>query len=138
MSLELLVLAYVGGHHFLDLARRQQNAHAEAVHAGVVTHDREPFHTTVVQRADQIFRNPAESEAARGDGHVIVQQAIECGPGVGIDFAHAEKVRFDESSRKRAISGERGRLARGVTRPSRILILAAWRFVAKLHLQISQ
>ncbi len=31
----------------------------------------------VAQRRDQIFRDAAEPESARGDGHVVVEQAVE-------------------------------------------------------------
>ncbi len=90
LALEFLVLAYVGGHHLLHLPRRQQHAHAEAIHARVVADDGEPLHATVVQCGDEIFRDAAKPEAARGDRHVVVKQAIQGRLGIGVNFAHVE------------------------------------------------
>ena len=90
LTLEFLVLADVGSHHLLHLPRRQQHAHAEAIHARIVADNREPRHAAVVQCRDQIFRDATKPEAARGDRHVVVQQAVEGSLGVGVNFAHVE------------------------------------------------
>ena len=92
LALELLVLAHVGGIHPLDLVRLEQRAHAEIVHAGVVADDGQALGARVEQRADQVFRDAAQAEAAGGDRHVVVQQAVERGLGVRINFAaHVER-----------------------------------------------
>ena len=90
LALELLVLAHVGGHDLLHLPGGEQNAHAEAVHAGIVADDGEAFHAAVVQCGDEILRDAAESEPARGDRHVVVEQAGQRGLGVGVNFAHVK------------------------------------------------
>ena len=92
LPLELLVLAHIGSHHFFHLPRREQNAHPETIHARVVAHDGQSFHAAVVQRRDQILRDAAQPEAAGSDRHVVVQQAIERGLGVRINFAHVEEI----------------------------------------------
>ena len=43
-----------------------------------------------MQRGDEVFRDAAKPESARGDGHVVVEQAVERGLGVGVNFAHVE------------------------------------------------
>ena len=90
LALELFVLADVGGHHLLHLPGGEQNPHAEAIHARVVADDGEAFHAAVVQCGDEIFRDAAEPESARGDCHVVVQQAGQRRRGVGVNFAHVE------------------------------------------------
>ncbi len=52
--------------------------------------DGEPLHSAVVQRGDQIFRDTAKPEPARGDRHVVVQQAVEGSLGVRVNFAHVK------------------------------------------------
>ncbi len=47
-------------------------------------------HAAVAQRRDQILRDTAQPESARGDGHVVVQQAVERGRRIGVNFAHVE------------------------------------------------
>ena len=48
-----------------------------------------------MQRGDEIFRYAAEPESARGDRHVVVQQAVERSLGVRVNFAHAERLTTD-------------------------------------------
>ena len=91
LALELLVLADVGGHDLLHLSGGEQNAHAEAIHAGVVADDGEAFHAAVVQGGDEIFRYAAEPEPARSDRHVVVEQAGKRSRGVRVNFAHVER-----------------------------------------------
>ncbi len=91
LAFELLVLADVGGHDFLHLPGGEENAHAEAIHARVVPDDCEAFHPAVVQGGDEIFRDTAEPEPARGDRHVVVKKAGQRGLCVGVNFAHVER-----------------------------------------------
>ena len=82
LALEFLVLADVGGHDLLHLPGGEQNPHAEAIHARVVADDGEAFHAAVVQCGDEIFRDAAQPEPARGDRHVVVEQAGKRSRGV--------------------------------------------------------
>ena len=88
LALELLVLADVGGHHLFHLPGGEQNPHAETIHARVVADDGEAFHAAVVQCGDEILRYAAQPEPARGDRHVVVEQAGKRSLGVGVNFAH--------------------------------------------------
>ena len=49
------------------------------------------FHAAVAQRGDEIFRDTAQTETAGGDGHVVVEQAVERSLGIGINFAHVKR-----------------------------------------------
>jgi hypothetical protein len=75
LALEFLVLPNIRGHDLFHLPGGEQNAHAEAIYARIVAHDGEAFHAAVMQRGDEVFRNAAQSEPTRGDGHVVVEQA---------------------------------------------------------------
>ena len=92
LAFEFLVLADVGSHDFFHLPGGEQNAHAETIHARVVADDGQAFHAAVVQGGDEILRDAAQPEAARGDRHVVVQQAGQGRLGVGVNFAHVEKI----------------------------------------------
>jgi len=73
---------------FFHLPRLQQRSHAEVVDTGIVADDRETLHAAVDQRLDQVFGDTAQAETTGGEGHVIVQQSIERGLGIGVDFLH--------------------------------------------------
>jgi hypothetical protein len=45
-----------------------------------------------VHCGDQVLWNAAQSESAGGDGHVVVQQSIQRGGGVRINFAPVEEI----------------------------------------------
>ncbi len=91
LAFELLVLAHVGGHDFFHLARLEEHAHAEVVHARIVADDGEAFDSALMQRGDEIFRDAAEPKAAGGDRHVVVEETGQGGLGVGVNFAHVER-----------------------------------------------
>ena len=44
-----------------------------------------------MQCGDEIFRYAAKPEPARGDRHVVVEQAGKRSRGVGVNFAHVER-----------------------------------------------
>src|SRR5207248_10316656 len=71
LPLEFLVLADVGRDHLFDLPRVQEDARAELIDARVVADDGEVLRTACVQRADQIFRNAAQAEAAHHDRRAV-------------------------------------------------------------------
>ena len=104
LPLELLVLADVRRHHFFYLARRQQNSHPEVIHAGVVADNREAFDAAVVQRGDEILRNPTQPESACSDGHVVVKQALKRSHRVRVDFVHAKKLTTDYPNASETVS----------------------------------
>ena len=62
--LERLIFANVTRDHFADLLVPQQNADSEIVDAGIIGNDGEVFGAFSPQRGDQIFGNPAQTEAA--------------------------------------------------------------------------
>ena len=77
LALELLVLAHIGRDHFLDLARLQQLAQAETVHAGIVRGHGQPLDTAGHQRIDQGFGNAAQAKAANGQQLPVSHNALE-------------------------------------------------------------
>ena len=119
LPLELLVLADIRRDHLLHLPRLQQQTHAETIHARIVAHDGEPFHAAVDQRRDQVLGDAAETEASRGDRHVVVEQTGERGLGVGKNFAHEERTLTTEAARRHggnlAVTA-RGERTRGAAR----------------------
>ena len=44
-----------------------------------------------MQCGNEIFGYAAQAEPARGDRHVVAEQAVERGLGVGVDFVHVER-----------------------------------------------
>src|SRR2546430_383773 len=88
LALELLVLAYIGGDHLLNLARLEEQAHAEIVDARIVADDGKAFDAAADQCLDEILRDPAQPEAARGDRHVVAQHSLERRGGVWIYLFH--------------------------------------------------
>ena len=92
LTLKLLVLANIRGHHLFHLTCGQQNSHSETIDASVVADNGQALHAAVVQGRDQIFRNAAQSEPARSDRHVVVKQAVKRGGGVRINFAHVDEI----------------------------------------------
>jgi hypothetical protein len=88
LALELLVLTHVAGDDFLHLPRLQQKPHAEIIDAGVVADDGQVLGAAVDQCLDEIFRDAAEAESACGNGHAVLQQALQCSGCIGVDFFH--------------------------------------------------
>ena len=80
LALEFLVLADVGRNHLADLPRRQQQAEAEAVDAGVVGDHGQALDAAVAQRGDQRLGDAAQAEAADREGLAVVD---EVGQGRG-------------------------------------------------------
>ena len=73
LLLKQRVLADVRRHHFANLARFEQYPQTETIHAAVVRHDRQIFHLTASNLCNQVFRNTAQPEAARQQGHAVRQ-----------------------------------------------------------------
>src|SRR5439155_11191769 len=67
LALEFLVLSDVSGNHLADLARLQQHADAEVVHARVVADDGEVPGPPSAQRRNEPLGNAAQPEAAHHD-----------------------------------------------------------------------
>ncbi|MNT18099.1 hypothetical protein D3C72_1532810 [compost metagenome] len=88
LAREFLVFTHVGGNHFLDLARGQELAQAEAVHARVIRNGRQARHAGIAQGSDQGFGNAAQAEAADGDGLAILDDTGQRRGGVRINFIH--------------------------------------------------
>ncbi len=91
LALELLVLADVRSHDLFHLPRSEQNPHAETIHARIVADDGEAFNAALVQGGDEILGYAAQSEPARSNRHVVVEQAGKRSRGVGINFVHVER-----------------------------------------------
>src|SRR5467141_3968885 len=70
---EQLVLANVGGNHFLYLTILQQQADSEVVYPGIVTNHSQVLGAFATHSANEIFRNAAETEAAHQNRHAIAQ-----------------------------------------------------------------
>ena len=85
---EQLVLADIGRDHLLDLPRLQQPAEADAVDAGIVGDDRQVLDAGVADRVRQGLGDAAQAEAAGHDHHAVLEDAIECRFGVGINLVH--------------------------------------------------
>src|ERR1700687_2307485 len=88
LGFELGVLSDIAGEHLLDLAGFKEQAQAEVVDSGVIAGDSEVLYAAVAQGKDEGFRNAAESEAADGEQHPVVEQASEGGVCVGVNFIH--------------------------------------------------
>ena len=50
------------------------------------------LYAAVMQGRDQVLRDAAEPEPAGGDGHVVVEQAVESRLCIGVNFAHVEEA----------------------------------------------
>ena len=85
---EQLVLADIGRDHLLDLPRLQQPAEADAVDARIVGDDRQVLDAGIADRVRQGFGDTAQPEAARHDHHAVLENAIECRFGVGVNLFH--------------------------------------------------
>ena len=67
LTLELLVLADVGGDHPADLVVLQEKANPEIVGSGVVADEHQIPRPPLGERADQQLRNAAQAEATHQD-----------------------------------------------------------------------
>ena len=92
LPLKGFVLADIGRDHLLDLARLQQKAKTEIVHARIVGDDSQALHPAVAQRGDEIFRNAAKAEAAGHHRHVVEYRAVQSGFGAVVDLGFAHDV----------------------------------------------
>ena len=68
-----------------------KQAHAEAVDAGVVADGGEILHALAHQRANQIFGDAAEPEAADHDGGAV-ENIADGFVGIGDDLIHAKEI----------------------------------------------
>ena len=85
---EQLVLADIGRDHLLDLPRLQQAAEPDAVDPGIVGDHGQVLHAGIADRVRQGLGDAAQAEAAGHDHHAVLENALECGFGVGIDLVH--------------------------------------------------
>jgi hypothetical protein len=92
---ENLVLANVARDHLLDLAGLEQDAEADPVDAGVVGNERQIPRARLAHRLDQRLGHPGEAEAARHQGHSILDLPGERLVGAGVDFSHDTSVSQD-------------------------------------------
>ena len=97
LPLELLVLADVGRDHLPDLPRLQQNADAEVVDAGVVADDGEACRAARVQRANEVFGDAAQAEAAHHDRRAVGDLG-HCLPDGRSNFVHRDLFLVRSSS----------------------------------------
>src|SRR6267143_83126 len=82
------LFSHIGGDDLPYLARLEEQAHTEIVDARIVADDGEAFDAATDQCLDEILRDPAQPEAARGDRHVVAQQPLERRGGVWIYLFH--------------------------------------------------
>ena len=85
------VFADVGADVLRDLSGGEQQAHAEAVDAGVVADGGEIFRAFADQRANQVFRDAAQSEPAHHDGGAV-EDVSDGFVGIGYDFVHGIRI----------------------------------------------
>ena len=89
LALEFGILTHVGGDHFLDLARCQQQAQSPVIHAGIVAGDGEVAHAGIAKGRDKRFRDAAKAKAADGQQHAVADDAVEGGTRIGIELIKA-------------------------------------------------
>ena len=85
---EQLVLADIGRDHLLDLPRLQQAAQPDAVDAGIVGDHGQVLDAGIADRVRQGLGDAAQAEAAGHDHHAVLEDAVECRFGVGVDLVH--------------------------------------------------
>ena len=85
---EQLVLADIGRDHLLDLPGLQQPAQPDAVDAGIVGDHGQVLDAGLADRVRQGFGDAAKTKTARHDHHAVLENAIECRFGVGVDLVH--------------------------------------------------
>ena len=85
---EQLVLADIGRDHLLDLPRFQQPGEADAVDARIVGDDRQTLDAGIADRVRQGLGDTAQTETAGHDHHAVLENAIECRFGVGVNLVH--------------------------------------------------
>src|SRR5690606_23792070 len=88
LAFELLVFADIGGHHLANLPGLQQQTETEAIDTGVVTDGGELCLAGITQGADQCLGNTAQTEAADGDRHAVLNQPFKSLGGTGLDLFH--------------------------------------------------
>ena len=86
-----LVLAHVAALVRSDLSGRQQQAESEVVNTHVVADGVQALDAFFHQRANQVFRDAAQSEAANHDGGAVVD-IVNRLIGVGHYFIHAHRI----------------------------------------------
>ena len=88
--LQQFVFADVSPDVFDDLARGQQQAVAQSVHADVVADCLEVFRALTDQCANQVFGDSAQSESANHESGAI-GDVFDGFVGVGNDFIHRKE-----------------------------------------------
>ena len=99
---EQLVLADIGRDHLLDLTRLEQAGKTDAVNAGIVGNHRQVLDPAVADRIRQGLGDAAKAKAARHDHHAVLEDAVECRFGVGIDLFHVNSDLMKKMSDCRA------------------------------------
>ena len=100
LALEFLVLAHVAdAMTFFTCRVLSSSPMPKSSTPGVVADDGQVLGAALDQRLDEVFRDPAEAESARGNGHAVLQQALQRSGRVGVDFfmAARDSVRLRES-----------------------------------------
>ena len=85
---EQLILADIGRDHLLHLLRLQQDAKADAVHAGIVGDEGEVLCAGLFDGLDQRLGDAAEAKTAGHEGHAVLDQPGHRRSGVGVNFFH--------------------------------------------------
>ena len=89
LPLELLVLADIGGDHFLDLLSTEQLADTLVIDPGVIRYKCQTGNTAVANRIQQALGQPAQAETAAGDQDVVFKKTFKRRCSVGIKlFRH--------------------------------------------------
>ena len=82
LPLEFLVLADIGGNHFADLARNEQQPQAGAIDARIVGDHGEIPHARVMEGADELLGYPAKAESPAAQCHAILDDAAQRALGI--------------------------------------------------------
>src|SRR5262249_1824116 len=98
LALELLVLADVARDHLRDLLVAEEDPEAETVDSAVVGDEREVLHAELADRADRVFRNAAQAEAAGEDGRAA-RDVVDRLPRALLHLVHGTRNRRPTSTR---------------------------------------
>ena len=88
LAFELLVFAHIAADHLLHLLGAQQLADPFIIDPGIVAGEGEVLNPAVANRVEQSFGDAAKAETSAGDQHVVLEHAVECGGGIGVEFLH--------------------------------------------------
>ena len=64
---------------------------SDAIDAGIVGDHRQVLHPGIPDRIGQSLGDAAQAKAARHDHHAVLENAVECRFGVGIDLVHGDQ-----------------------------------------------